>query len=250
MSTNPSEREVAPAPGTAPVRVALVNDVEVIVHGVAAMLAPYAARVRVVDLVAEDADAASPDVDSTLSTRHAHVALFDTYGTDGDVEERVASLVADDRVDHVVLYTWSPSPLLLDRAERLGASGVLGKSLAADELVTSLERVVSGERPGLDGSAGDRRLSRREAEVLALIAAGRTNRQIADELFLSIDTVKTYVQRVFAKLGASNRTMAVVAAGELGLLDHPTRPGVRMLLRPVNHPNGRHLADRSDAGGR
>jgi hypothetical protein len=53
--------------------------------------------------------------------------------------------------------------------------------------------------------------------VLALLALGRTNAEIGEQLFLSVDTVKTYVRRVFAKLGVNNRTQAAMRAAERSL---------------------------------
>jgi ATP/maltotriose-dependent transcriptional regulator MalT len=61
-------------------------------------------------------------------------------------------------------------------------------------------------------------LSVRETEALRLIASGKTNRQIAKELMVSLSTVKTHVQRIIKKLGVSDRTQASVKALELGLL--------------------------------
>jgi ATP/maltotriose-dependent transcriptional regulator MalT len=61
-------------------------------------------------------------------------------------------------------------------------------------------------------------LTRRELEVLRLLAQGKTNREIAQSLFVSTLTVKTHVQRIIGKLGVSDRTQAVVRAAELGLL--------------------------------
>jgi DNA-binding NarL/FixJ family response regulator len=68
-------------------------------------------------------------------------------------------------------------------------------------------------------------LTRRELDVLRLIALGQTNRQIADTLTLTISTVKTHVEHVIAKLGVSDRTQAAVRAIELGLvagIDQPS----------------------------
>jgi DNA-binding NarL/FixJ family response regulator len=67
-------------------------------------------------------------------------------------------------------------------------------------------------------AAANRELSPREAEVLRLIAHGRTNEQIAGELLLSTSTVKNQVHRILSKLGASDRTQAVVIAIEMGLI--------------------------------
>lgn len=61
-------------------------------------------------------------------------------------------------------------------------------------------------------------LTKREVEVLRLLAQGQTNREIAQRLFLSTLTVKTHVQRIISKLGVSDRTQAAVRAAELGLL--------------------------------
>ena len=61
-------------------------------------------------------------------------------------------------------------------------------------------------------------LSDRESEVLALLAAGRSNQQIAEELVVALNTVKKHVTHILDKLGAANRTEAVTRARELGLL--------------------------------
>ena len=61
-------------------------------------------------------------------------------------------------------------------------------------------------------------LSERELEVLQLLAAGRPNRAIADELVITLDTVKRHVTHILEKLGAANRTQAVARARELGLV--------------------------------
>ena len=61
-------------------------------------------------------------------------------------------------------------------------------------------------------------LSTREHEVLILLAAGRSNRAIAEELFITVDTVKRHISHVFDKIGVTSRTQAVGRARELGLL--------------------------------
>ncbi len=61
-------------------------------------------------------------------------------------------------------------------------------------------------------------MSDRELEVLRLVAAGKPNRQIADELYVSIHTVKKHVTHILDKLGAANRTEVTARARELGLL--------------------------------
>lgn len=196
-----------PAAGPRTVTVAIINDYEVVVRGVAAMLAPYEDRVRVVALETE-----------TIPSTPTDVALFDTFAGRRHTLSRAAGMVASGRVGHVVLYTWDAAPDFLRAAEQIGISGVVLKTRSAEGLVDAVLRVASGQKVGFDhvGANGvptrAPELSDREAEVLALIAKGLTNGQIADELYLSIETVKTYVKRLYAKLDVHNRAQAAVAA--------------------------------------
>jgi DNA-binding NarL/FixJ family response regulator len=215
--------------GGRPLRIALVNDYEVIVRGVAAMLQPFGDRVQVVEL--EVGGVAETTVD---------IALFDTFGGHRTILRRAQAMVADREVDHVVLYTWSADANLLAIARASGVSGVLSKAGSAVQLVDGLERIARGEQLGFDtplrlaGHQGHDRsdrpdqrppvsidlqadLTAREQEVLAMLGLGLSNRDIADELFLGVETVRTYVRQVFQKLGVKNRTQAAVRARVLGL---------------------------------
>jgi DNA-binding NarL/FixJ family response regulator len=193
--------------GSRVVTVAVINDYEVVVRGVASMLAPYANRVQVIELDA-GGDGTTP----------ADVALFDTFAGRRHTLARAAEMVRDGSARHVVLYTWDAAPAFVRAAEEIGISGVILKTRSADLLVDGIERVVAGERVGFDVDPSARPstrivdLSDRESEVLALIAKGLTNAQIAEELYLSIETVKTYVKRLYAKLDVHNRAQAAVAA--------------------------------------
>jgi ATP/maltotriose-dependent transcriptional regulator MalT len=73
--------------------------------------------------------------------------------------------------------------------------------------------------PGSQDGVPAALLTRREREVLKLIAQGYANQQIADALFISLHTVKTHAQRINAKLGVERRTQAILRAKELGLSD-------------------------------
>jgi LuxR family transcriptional regulator, maltose regulon positive regulatory protein len=84
------------------------------------------------------------------------------------------------------------------------------------KLTAALEREVSGGASPADGLTEP--LSERELEVLQLIAAGKTNRRIATELFVSVGTVKTHVNNIYRKLYIHSRTQAVARARELDLL--------------------------------
>jgi DNA-binding NarL/FixJ family response regulator len=128
------------------------------------------------------------------------------------------------------------------RGLRAGASGFLLKDVAPEDLVRAIRVVAEGESllspsvtrrlieefvqmpagpAGASSELGS--LTEREREVLELIGRGFANREIADRLFLSMATVKTHVNRVFAKLRVRDRAQAVVLAYEEGLV----RPGDR-----------------------
>lgn len=187
-----------------PIRVALVNDYQIIVEGLQEMLEPFAARVLIVDEVA-----------GGLPTVAADIALFDTFAGKRHALERVRAMLADGSIGKVVLYTWDAPAEFLDDVTALQIDGVILKSAKGDDLVEALERVHQGEQVGLgptDGDDGAEELTYREREVLALLASGASNRVIADELYISIDTVKTHVRRLFRKLGVHNRTQAAMTA--------------------------------------
>lgn len=196
--------------GDAPTRtvsVAVLNDYEVVVRGVAAMLAPFDGAVRVVEMETGGGPSTAPDV-----------ALFDSFAGRRQTLTRAAEMVSSGRARHVVLYTWDAAPDFVRAAEQSGVSGVVLKTRSAESLVDAIVTVAAGRKVGFDAGADARprtravELSDRESEVLALIARGLTNGQIADELYLSIETVKTYVKRLYAKLDVHNRAQAAVAA--------------------------------------
>jgi len=139
----------------------------------------------------------------------------------------------------LVLTTFDEDRVVYD-ALRAGASGFLLKTAPPAQLVEAVRTVAAGEAllassvtrrlvedfvrrppPGEEAPERLRMLTEREREVLALIAAGRSNAEIAAELFLSGATVKTHVNRILSKLDLRDRVQAVVLAYECGLV----RPG-------------------------
>lgn len=191
-----------------PVRVAIANDYEIVVSGVAAVLAPYADRVRVVEL-----DARKPvlsDVD---------VVLYDTFAqVQGD------SLDFDQLTRHsgarVLVFSWNTDKALIDRSFDGRVAGYLSKGVTAVELVEAIEQVARGERvepqPGEHDDAFGRwpgqeaGLTPREAEVLALICQGLTNQDITERAFIGMNTVKTHIRKIYRTIGVVSRSQAVL----------------------------------------
>lgn len=192
-----------------PVRVAVVNDYELVVVGVAALLAPFSDRIAVVEL-----DSGLPvlqDVD---------VILYDTFGQvqgDGvDLPELVHGSNAK-----VAIFSWNVQPELVTKSIELGASAYLAKGMEADALVRAIEDVhrgklvvpaqvttsekVSGDWPGREFG-----LTAREAEIIALITQGLSNQEIAKRSYLSINSVKTYIRTAYRKMGVASRSQAVL----------------------------------------
>ena len=205
-----------------PITVALVNDYEIIVHGLAAMLSQYSDRVAIVEINVSDEP-----------RRKADVALFDTFAGRRYAIDRAREMVCDGYVDHVLLYTWDAAAEFLRLADDAGVSGVALKSQTGAALVEVIERVAQGERIGFENiqrgrqASGSGALSMREQEVLALIAFGMSNAEIGKELFLSVDTVKTYIRRLYSKLGVRNRAQAALHAAGHHVLPPATRQANR-----------------------
>jgi two-component system, NarL family, response regulator LiaR len=195
---------------SSPIRVAVVNDYEIVVAGVAAMLAMHQDRVVVVEL-----DSGLPVVSDV------DVILYDTFGqVQGDAVD-LEDLLTGNAVP-VAIFSWNLQPDLVRRAIEHGAAGYVSKGLSAGEIVNAIEaihrgetvapppsaetidRQLAGEWPGRDVG-----LTAREAEVLALITQGLSNQEIAEQTYLSINSVKTYIRTAYRKIEVTRRAQAV-----------------------------------------
>lgn len=207
-----------------PIRLAVVNDYELVVVGVAAMLAPLRDDVEVVEL-----DAGLP------ATCDVDIVLFDTFGQVRGERVDLETLVRGGPAK-VVVYSWHLDRALVDRTLRRGAAGYLSKALCAEEIVAALRKVQSGEivrpddgaRDGPTSPQGawpgqDHGLTPREAEVLAHITQGLSNQEIASCTYLSINSVKTYIRTAYRKIGVTSRSQAVGWAIRHGFEPDPVR---------------------------
>jgi DNA-binding NarL/FixJ family response regulator len=194
-----------------PIRVALVDDYDVVVIGLGHLFDAYQDRIVVAEL-----DANEPVRDAV------DVVLYDSFAQPEADHDDIAVLVDNPHARHVVVYTWNFHPALVDAAMAKGASGYLSKTLPAQEVVAAIEAIADGKvvisdapprsrsAPALDWPGRNEGLTDREAEVLALITQGRSNREIAQVMYLSINTVKTYVRSAYRKIGVTGRSQAML----------------------------------------
>ena len=219
------------SPESPPITVALANDYEVVVLGLAQMLAPYADRIEVVEMVA-----------GVSVRQRVDVTLYDSFAQPQVDAEDIEQLIDGTR-GRVVVFTWNLQPELVEIARRKGVSGYLSKAITSAQLVDALERVHAGEvvMPGPDDPrpAGQvetaavedagrwpgqaEGLTVRESEVVALIALGLSNKEIATRAYLSINSVKSYIRSAYRKMGVATRSQAVLWAVEHDFLPDHTR---------------------------
>jgi two-component system, NarL family, response regulator LiaR len=195
----------------APVRVAAVNDYEIVVAGLAHLLEKFPDRVEVVETLVIGEPIENP----------VDVALYDTYGRSGLSSSALRTLVAMDNVDSVAVFSLDLTPDFIAEGRLAGAQGFISKALDAEHIVDAIVRVASGEQvvamptppepePTVDiawpGQSDG--LTERESEVIVLVAEGLSNREIGAALYLGYETVKSYLRDVYAKIGVRNRVEA------------------------------------------
>jgi DNA-binding NarL/FixJ family response regulator len=208
-------------------RVLLVDDDALIRAGLRAILDAE----QDLTVVGEAADGA--EVPAAVARVNPHVVVMDVRmpAIDGIQATRQLLTLASPPV--VLVLTTFENDDYVYEALRAGASGFLLKRARPAEIVEAVRVVAAGEsllfptalrrlvgaaaRPGSDQQRFAS-LTAREAEVLRLMAAGLSNAEIAGQLYLSGETVKTHVGNVLAKLGVRDRTQAVIAAYESGFV--------------------------------
>ncbi len=207
---------------SSPFTIALVDDYDVVVIGVANMLEPYRDRVVVAEI---DTNSAVLDP--------VDVVLYDSFAQPESDRQEIAVLLENPAARRVVVYTWNFHPELVETARRQGVRGYLSKSLPARDLVAALEAVHAGEvvisdpprrarsASGLDWPGRGEGLTDREAEILALITQGKNNAEVAALTYLSPNTVKSYIRSTYRKINVTSRTQAVLWGVERGFTpDH------------------------------
>jgi DNA-binding NarL/FixJ family response regulator len=153
--------------------------------------------------------------------------LLDVRMPDGDGLSCLARIKLDLPDVPVVMFSSHDNPTYIARAVALGASGYLLKNASRDEIIAAIRAAAAGEtiwsRDELrrvtgalaaprNGSDAEVPLTKRESEVLKQLAFGLTNKEIAQSLGISYETVKEHVQHILRKVGVSDRTQAAVWA--------------------------------------
>ncbi|MDA8101801.1 MAG: response regulator transcription factor [Nitrospiraceae bacterium] len=163
------------------------------------------------------------------------VALIDYQLPDVDGVTLARQLKVIDASMLLVMLTGVGDDALLLEAIEAGCSGFITKDRAAAEVADAVRAAASGEalisphmlarllpRLSREEPAGRHGLTEREVEVLARMARGLSNRAIADELYLSVNTVRNHVQSILGKLGVHSKLEAVSVAIRTGIIDIPS----------------------------
>ena len=215
---------------TPPIRVLIVDD------DVATRVGLRAIMGAAPDITVVGESGSAEDAYEQIADVGPHVVLMDVQlpGADGiTATERITARAGDDGPRVIMLTTFEIDDYVF-RSLRAGASGFLLKRARAEDLTDAVRSVASGnalpaptltrrliERFAVTSSARHtavQSLTDREREVLLLVAGGRSNHEIASDLGISLDTVKSHVKHIFTKLGVRDRSQAVIAAYESGLV--------------------------------
>ncbi len=228
-----------------PARVLITDDSALVREGMRAMLA----REPDLEVVAEAAN--GEEALRACRSSRPDLILMDVRMPKMDGLEATRAIKAEYPKTAILVVTTHESPEYLLDAIRAGAAGYVLKEATRRELLGAVRGVLGGESP-MNQELSARLLRRladengsptqpspdpatkcqepppgsltpRELDVLRHLAAGKTNRQISQELHLSLSTVKGHLERLISKLGVSDRTQAAVKAVELGLTDPVTK---------------------------
>lgn len=212
-----------------PISIAVADDQPLVRSGLR-MIIEGEADLRVVGEAADGAEA----VELVMSTL-PDVLLLDVQMPGVDGLAAMEQIAATDATTRVLMLTTFDLDEYVYRAMRAGASGFLLKDMPGEDIVTAVRQVTRGADallapaltrrlvdrfaggPPRPTTAGLDRLTQRELDVLRLLGRGRSNAEIATDLFIGETTVKTHVARVLMKLDLRDRVQAAIVANEAGL---------------------------------
>lgn len=205
------------------IRALIVEDHVLVSEGLRLMLS-MTEDIRLVGIVRTGQEAID-----RVQAQDVDVVLMDVNlgdGMDGiETTRRIKRLAPDTQVLILTMYT---DPTTVTQAVKAGANGYLSKGASREAVERAIKDVLAGRSvldpnvtKGVFGRLGDRdpsALNERELEILQILSRGRSTKEVAEEAFLSEETVKTYLKQIFRKLGVRDRTEAVAEAFRRGLV--------------------------------
>jgi len=208
------------------IQLLIADDHDVIRSGLKSMLATT--DIKVVAEAATGQEAVKLALENPVDA-----VLMDVRMPDGDGLTALGRIKLDKPNLPVLMFSQFDNPTYVARAVAMGANGYLLKGCTRDQLVNAIKSAASGqniwtreELRRVTGALATPRinadvevpLTQRESEVLRHLATGLTNKQIAEALHVSYETVKEHVQHVLRKIGVTDRTQAAVWAVRKGLV--------------------------------
>ena len=202
-----------------PIRVFSVDDHPLLREGIAAMINNQPDMLLVAQ-AATGGEAVQKFREHSPDVTLMDLRLPDMSGIDALIAIRTEFAEA-----RVIMLTTFEGDVEIQRALQAGARGYLLKSMPPNELLDAIRQVYAGKKrvpaevaAQLAEHLSDEALTDREIDVLRLLAGGNRNKDIADRLYISEETVKVHVKHIMEKLGASDRTQAVAIAVRRGII--------------------------------
>jgi DNA-binding NarL/FixJ family response regulator len=211
-----------PKTGTSPavIRVLTVDDHALIREGVAALIANQ----KDMSLVGEASNGC--EAIEQFRSHRPDVTLMDLQMPEMNGIDALIAIRSEFPEARIIMLTTYAGDVLCKRAMKAGAQAYILKGSVRKDLLDTIRAVQAGKKilhsevaAELATHAADDGLSEREIEVLSLIAAGNSNKLVADQLAISEDTVKGHVKSILSKLGVNDRTHAVTAALKRGIIE-------------------------------
>jgi DNA-binding NarL/FixJ family response regulator len=206
------------------IRILVVDDHPLLRGGIAALIADQ----RDLSLVGEASN--GREALEEFRRLEPDITLMDVQMPDMDGIDAIIAIRSEFPRARIIVLTTYEGDALAQRALKAGAQAYILKSRVRRELLDTVRLVHGGAKrvdPGIAEQIALRveedALSQREIAVLSLIAAGRSNKELAAQLSISEETAKTHVRSILAKLGVQDRTHAVTLALRRGIIQLPSK---------------------------